>query len=457
MKRLLILCIGICLHYVAGVVFDIGIEHANAQATGLTYSRFDGRNYTYQKLDFSKINIVRNGDLYAVTLPFTVPVTPASGELFWLAICVPDESSFSSWGIHNANDVFICQAFDKYTFGGATYIIQAQPQLTEPVRQGRYTLKINFSKRPSMNDVQLMVGYSTQAVFDNLKNYYSQRAESTTTANNSGSSVSSPSSSSSSPSRFANFTETRNNLNIEMIAVKGGTFTMGCTSEQGNDCEDNEKPAHRVTVDDFYIGKYEITQAQWKAVMGYNDSYYRGDSLPVDGICWYEAEEFVKKLSALTGKPYRFPTEAEWEFAARVGNNSKGYKYSGSNSIDEVAWYAGNRKASPHAIRRYDTDPSYDEDLIKIGSTQAVGKKAPNELGIYDMSGNVNELCKDGYGPYSSNAQTDPQGADIDYEMVYRGGNWRWSATSARVSFRDSWAPEYVYDNVGFRLACSVK
>ena len=221
----------------------------------------------------------------------------------------------------------------------------------------------------------------------------------------------------------------------EMILVQGGTFTMGCTSEQGDDCEDDEKPARQVTISDFYIGKYEITQAQWKAVMGYNLSHFRGDNLPVEMVSWNEVREFITKLNGMTGHRYRLPTEAEWEYAARGGNKSNGYKYSGSNTIDSVAWYKDNSG----------------------GQTRPVGAKQANELGIYDMSGNVYEYCSDWYVNYNSNAQTNPQGPSTGSSRVFRGGSWNRNAKNARVSYRGNGNPDEGYGNLGFRLALSLK
>ena len=152
---------------------------------------------------------------------------------------------------------------------------------------------------------------------------------------------------------------------IAMVYVSGGTFTMGATSEQGSDAYDWEKPAHSVTLSGYYIGKYEVTQELWKAVMGSNPSRFKGDNLPVEQVSWDDVQEFLRKLNAMTGKRYRLPTEAEWEFAARGGNSSRGYKYSGSNSLGSVAWYYDNSGSRTHAV----------------------GTKSPNELGIYDMSG----------------------------------------------------------------------
>ena len=234
---------------------------------------------------------------------------------------------------------------------------------------------------------------------------------------------------------FDDYTETINNLNLQMVAVQGGTFTMGCTSEQGSDCEDDEKPAHQVTVSSFYIGKYQVTQAQWRAVMGNNPSAFKGDNLPVERVSWDDVQEFIRKLNAQTGKQYRLPTEAEWEFTARGGIKSQGYKYSGSNNLYDVAWYADNCG----------------------GTTHPVGTKSSNELGIYDMSGNVCEWCNDWEGRYSSTAQTNPQGASSGSYRVYRGGDYFRDAQRARVSGRVFNISNFVAPFVGFRLACSSK
>jgi len=249
---------------------------------------------------------------------------------------------------------------------------------------------------------------------------------------------------------FNKYTETTNNLNIEIVAVQGGTFTMGCTSKQF-DCWEDETPTHQVTLSDFYIGKYEVTQVQWKAIMGNNPSYFkRGDNYPVEQISWndivgtsgatmviknitYYANGFIYRLNQLTGKQYRLPTEAEWEYAARGGLSSKGYKYSGSNTAGDVAWYFDNSNKR----------------------TNTVGGKSPNELGIYDMSGNVYEWCSDWWGDYSSKALTDPTGPSTGSHRVSRGGSWYYSTLGVRVSYRNGWYPVYSYGNLGFRLARS--
>ncbi len=236
-----------------------------------------------------------------------------------------------------------------------------------------------------------------------------------------------------------NRTFTVNGVSFEMVAVKGGTFTMGCTDEQGGDCEDDESPSHSVTLNDYYIGKFEVTQKLWKAVMGSNPSNFKGDDLPVEQVSWNDCKEFIGRLNQLTGANFRLPTEAEWEYAARGGAKSHGYKYSGSNSIADVAVYDENsyNKGSNH--------PDY--------GTHNVGTKSPNELGIYDMSGNVCEWCEDWYGDYSGGSQTNPKGPSSGSRRVLRGGSWHYFARNCRVSYRNYYDPDYRHIIIGFRLA----
>ena len=218
-------------------------------------------------------------------------------------------------------------------------------------------------------------------------------------------------------------------VSFDMIMVEGGTFTMGATSEQGNDAEADERPAHEVTLSDYYIGETEVTQALWQAVMGNSPSQFRGKSNPVEMVSWNECQKFIKKLNKLTGRTFRLPTEAEWEFAARGGNESKGYKYAGSNSIDDVAWYDYNSDSKTHAVKT----------------------KSPNELGLYDMSGNVYEWCQDWYGSYSSKAQINPKGPSSGSTRVLHGGSWYGGAGDCRVSNREYTSPGFCYTS-GLRL-----
>ena len=241
----------------------------------------------------------------------------------------------------------------------------------------------------------------------------------------------------------------------EMVKVEGGTFTMGATAEQGSDYYSDELPTHQVTLSDYYIGKYEVTQQLWEYVMSYSgtcadgssmsayasdvwlgsdpsSSYGVGDYYPAYYVSYYDIVDiFLPRLNKITGRTYRLPTEAEWEFAARGGKQSKGYKYSGSDNIGVVAWYTGNSG----------------------GKTHQVGTKEPNELGIYDMSGNVWEWCGDWYGSYSSSAQTNPTGPSSGSHRVLRGGSWYYDARGCRVSDRDCYSnPSSRFSNGGFRV-----
>jgi formylglycine-generating enzyme required for sulfatase activity len=226
----------------------------------------------------------------------------------------------------------------------------------------------------------------------------------------------------------------------EMVKVKGGTFTMG-TSEQGSDSYD---AAHSVTVSSFSIGKYEVTQAQWKAIMGTTVSQQRdktdpswgligeGDNYPMYYVSWYEAQEFIWRLNVVTGKNYRLPTEAEWEYAARGGKKSRDCKYSGSNNLDEVAYSNSSRQ--------------------KTHLAGIVGTKKANELDIYDMSGNVWEWCQDWYGKYSASSQQNPAGASNGYSHVCRGGSWDNREVNCRVVHRGYHDPDSRYAFLGFRV-----
>ena len=225
-------------------------------------------------------------------------------------------------------------------------------------------------------------------------------------------------------------TFTVNGVSFTMVAVKGGTFTMGGTAEQGSDEYDWEKPTHQVTLSDYMIGETEVTQELWKAVMGSNPSYFSGTNLPVERVSWDDCQTFITKLNQLTGRNFRLPTEAEWEYAARGGQKSKGYKYAGSNTLSDVAWYKDNSWRNPHPVKQ----------------------KQANELGLYDMSGNVWEWCQDWWGSYSSSAQTNPTGPSSGSIRVYRGGGWSGGARDCRVSDRFNYTPSLTYNYLGLRV-----
>ena len=241
-------------------------------------------------------------------------------------------------------------------------------------------------------------------------------------------------------------TFTVNGVSFKMVYVEGGTFTMGAT-DGDTDAWDNERPAHQVTLSDYHIGETEVTQALWQAVMGDNPSvissnngYSTNLQRPVENVSWDDCQTFITKLNDLTGQNFRLPTEAEWEFAARGGNLSQGSKYAGRDDINEVAWYRNNAYSVGSSSLDY--------------GTHTVGTKAPNELGLYDMSGNVWEWCQDWYGAYySSKAQTNPIGPAAGSERVARGGGWTNAARENRVSNRGSSTPSNSSIRKGLRLA----
>ena len=232
---------------------------------------------------------------------------------------------------------------------------------------------------------------------------------------------------------MANRTFRVGNVEFTMVRVEGGTFTMGATSEMSEPYDD-EKPTHQVTLSSYSIGETEVPQALWQAVMGNNPSYFKGGNLPVENVSWDDCQTFINKLNNLTGQRFRLPTEAEWEYAARGGNRSNHTQYSGSSSLDEVAWYRSNSGSKTHPVKT---------------------KKA-NELGLYDMSGNVWEWCQDWDGKYSKGAQNNPTGPGSGLFRVFRGGSWHDATRECRSSFRGSFAPggrgNY---NLGLRLALS--
>lgn len=217
---------------------------------------------------------------------------------------------------------------------------------------------------------------------------------------------------------------------IEMVFVEGGTFTMGFDPDETEHVY--ETPKHEITLHDFKIGKYEVTQALWQTVMGNNPSLFRGENLPVENVSWHDVQQFIKKLNKLTGKHYRLPTEAEWEFAARGGNMSENYLYIGGDEIDKTAWHFNNSDKCSHPV----------------------GSLGFNELGIYDMAGNVSEWTQDWFEHYSDKPQTNPKGAkSSNIGKVFRGGSWAILMTYNSPSCRHVSDPTFRAPYIGFRLA----
>jgi formylglycine-generating enzyme required for sulfatase activity len=251
-----------------------------------------------------------------------------------------------------------------------------------------------------------------------------------------------------------------------MVFVKGGNFQMGRDAGYND-----QKPVHVVILDDYYMGKYPVTQKEWNAVMGNNRSYFKGENLPVECVSWYDAVEYCNNISELKGlqkcysgsgnnitcdfskNGYRLPTEAEWEYAARGGSKSSNYRFAGSDDIDDVAWYFETSGDKP----LLSVDWNFDSIMNNNCRTHPVGQKKPNDLGLYDMSGNVWEWCWDWFGSYSSSSQTNPKGASTGSNRVFRGGSWYYRWHLSRVDFRGSINPVHSSFSVGFRLARSVQ
>ena len=311
-----------------------------------------------------------------------------------------------------------------------------------------YSTETQKSERMAYVDIRsdnsLIPGACAELLSNLLQENLSASNNSSYSSSNSSSSGSSSYSSQYSTSnRQSDYVETAYGLNMKMIFVEGGTFTMGATAEQGSEAEDDEYPAHEVELSSYYIAECEVTQAQWQAVMGTsiyqqrdkaNSSYSTygvGSNYPMYYVSWYEAQEFCQKLSIATGRTYLLPTEAQWEYAARGGNQSKRYKYSGLHQLSAVGWYDGNSGYSTHPV----------------------GQLRANELGIKDMSGNVYEWCSDYYASYPSTKQYDPLCGSGKY-AVLRGGGWSSSASYCRVSYRYNGTPSNRNSINGFRVVC---
>ena len=310
-------------------------------------------------------------------------------------------------------------------FGSDVYVdgvkVGQSPRVFNGVLVGNHNVEISKSGYVSSRQTVTISEGQTASISGSL------------TSSTSSSSANVLSSSSSSLSGNALTISVKNGISIEMVKVEAGSFNMGATPEMENP-DEFEKPVHRVTLtNNYYIGKYEVTQALWQAVMGSNPSYFKGDDLPVEQVSWNDCQDFISKLNAMTGKRFRLPSEAEWEYAARGGKKSRGYQYSGSNTLGNVAWYEGNSGSKTHAV----------------------GTKQPNELGIYDMTGNVWEWCQDRDGSYSSSPQTNPTGAVGGSRRVFRGGGWCHSAGDCRTSFSLVGAPGIRYYGLGLRLVLS--
>ena len=311
--------------------------------------------------------------------------------------------------------------------GQHTYIVASDGYESE---EGMVKLK---ASAPS--DLQIRLSKEVTVAVSNANDVMQDNVSTSSTSSSQSATTSSGFSSTSSVSSGSNEISipVKNGITIDMVKVEAGTFMMGATSEMQDPWND-EKPVHQVTLtNDYYMGKYEVTQSLWQTVMGSNPSNFKGDNLPVERVSWNDSQEFINKLNSMTGRKFRLPTEAEWEYAARGGKKSRGYQYSGSRKISDVAWYRYNSRSNTHPV----------------------GTKLVNELGIYDMSGNVCEWCQDWYGPYSNSSQTNPTGADSGNGRVCRGGSWNYDAGRCCSSSRSNITAGYRDGCHGLRLVLS--
>ena len=343
----------------------------------------------------------------------------------------------------------------RYTPSSATVLVDNKmvkgsngvAKTTMPVGQHSYvvfcdgyeseegTVKLK-SSAPS--DLQIRLSKEAVAAASNANDVMQDNVSESSTSSSSSQSATTTSGFSSTPSLSSGNNEisipVKNGITIDMVKVEAGTFMMGATYEMQKPYDD-EKPVHQVTLtNNYYMGKYEVTQSLWQVVMGSNPSKFKGDDLPVERVSWNDCQEFISKLNRMTGRKFRLPTEAEWEYAARGGKKSRGCQYSGSSNISKVAWY---------------------DDGNSGRKTHPVGTKQANELGIYDMTGNVLEWCQDRYSSYLSSSQTNPRGAVSGSYHVFRGGSWSSYAWSCRSSSRNYVTPNFRNNNLGLRLVLS--
>ena len=384
------------------------------------------KNYTPLEINFYDYGIgkVQSGVTYVLTL--IKPITATTQQKQVLLIRYTPSSAtvlVDNKMVKGSNGV----AKTTMPVGQHSYVVFCDGYESE---EGTVKLK---ASAPS--DLQIRLSKEVTVALSNANDVMQDNVSTSSTSSSQSATTSSGFSSTPSLSSGGNTISipVKNGITINMVKVEAGTFKMGATSEMENPYS-WEQPVHQVTLTrDYYICKYEVSQALWKIVMGSNPSNLKGDNLPVEQVSWNDCQEFISKLNSMTGKKFRLPTEAEWEYAARGGRKSRVYQYSGSSNISNVAWYENNSGSKTHPV----------------------GTKQANELGIYDMSGNVWEWCQDRLGPYVSSSQTNPTGAVSGSRRVGRGGGCSGDARYCRSSCRGIYSPDDRFSYLGLRLVLS--
>ena len=390
------------------------------------------KNYTPLEINFYDYGIgkVQSGVTYVLTL--IKPITATTQQKQTLTIRYTPTSAtvlVDNKMVRGSNGV----AKTTLPVGQHSFVVfcdgcESEEGMVKLKASAPSDLQIRLSKEAVAAVSNAAVSNTNDVIQDNVSTSSTSSSQSATTTATGFSSTPSLSSSSNTIS-----IPVKNGITIDMVKVEAGTFMMGATSEMKKTV-DEEKPVHKVILtNDYYMGKYEVTQALWKMVMGSNPSYFEGDNLPVEKVSWNDCQEFIGKLNSMTGRKFRLPTEAEWEYAARGGKKGRGYQYSGSSTISDVAWYIDNSGLKTHPV----------------------GTKQANELGIYDMSGNVWEWCQDWYDSYVSLSQTNPTGAVSGSYRVFHGGSWDDYAWLCRSSYRLYDASGYRRYDLGLRLVLS--
>ena len=409
------------------------VDHHN-----VSYEKLSMYSYDYSWLADAKYSVMEDDERCNVPYELSFDTRKCeykdSQYLFWFSLTVPESSKAYQRKLSSMEVEFKLEGRKSSGKIPLTLLKGKDSNITElllSLKQPPFNISATFYVFDNKRNKTVTLGTKEYRIEDNrLVTYTNEGKKDEVQGDNNNNNNGNNNNNNNNSSNAETKTYTVKGVSFKMVEVEEGSFIMG---DQSSD-HPGEKPIHNVKLKKFSIGQTEVTQELWETVMDDNPSKYKGNMLPVQAT-WDDCQTFITKLNQLTGKQFRMLTEAEWEYAARGGNQSKGYTYSGSNKIEDVAWY-------------------YDNSLAKgyVGPHD-VATKAPNELGIYDMSGNVWEWCQDVYGTYSDAPQVNPTGTTVGTYRVYRGGGWNGSARSCRVTYRFDRSPTATYNNQGFRLA----